>query len=98
MSKKKGLGDKVNKSLEKMKDLMSALKTFSEIPLKEGLPMNLEPKDKEGIHKEINEAIVQATELYTKVEDLTHKIRGIKANRSSRFASQVVQRFLERQY
>jgi len=95
MSKKKGLGRDVNNSLETIKDTLEALDDFVKMPLKEGLLSN--NVDADEIHKAFNKTSEHAYALINMVKDLRTMIKGVKLNRSSRFASQVVQRFLSQQ-
>lgn len=93
MSKKKGLGREINKSLEVMDDLLKALKNFINMPIKKGLASNsIEDKD---INKIVNESLVEASSLINKIEDLENTIKNIKPKSNSRFASRVVIRFIE---
>jgi hypothetical protein len=93
MSKKKGLGQKVEKSLKVMDELIKDLKEFAHIPLKKGLVSN-DTYD-EDIGKLINSASEDAFSLINKIDDLKHKVRSMKKKHNSRFASKVVARFLE---
>lgn len=92
MSKKKGLGKAVNDSLAVMEELLEVLKRFREIPLKKGLVSN--SVDDDDLKKMHDKAIVDATALFVDVQNIEEKVRGIKTNRSSRFANAVVRRFL----
>lgn len=93
MSKRKGLGQSVNKSLEIMDSLMGVLSDFSKMPLKSGLHAVKVEDDK--LIDEINDTAKKAHELKLMVEDLRSKVKGLKTNKNSRFASRVVQRFIE---
>lgn len=94
MSKKKGLGQHLNKSLEVMDDLLKALKKFTGMPIKKGLAVN-NVDDKE-ISKAVNESLVEASSLINKIEDLETSIKSIKPKGNSRFANRVVSRYLEK--
>ena len=93
MPKKKGLGREINKSVEVMDNLLSALKKFTDMPLKKGLVSNGLSDNQLG--KVINESSIDAFSLINKVEDLKHLIKSLKPKDNSRFASIVVNRFLE---
>lgn len=93
MSKKKGLGQNVEKSLIIMDDLVKNLKIFAHLPLKKGLVSN-DTYD-EDIGKLINSASEDAFSLINKIDDLRHKVKGMKKKHNSRFANKVVIRFLE---
>ena len=93
MSKKKGLGQNVEKSLDVMSDLIKGLKNFAHMPLKKGLVSNETYDDDFG--KLINSASEDAFSLINKIDDLKHKVRGMKKKHNSRFANRVVSRFLE---
>ena len=93
MSKKKGLGQNVEKSMSLMSDLTKNLKNFVHMPLKKGLVSN-ETYD-EDIGKLINSASEDAFSLINKVDDLMHKVKSMKKKHNSRFAKDVVARFLE---
>jgi hypothetical protein len=95
MSKKKGLGRDVSTSLESMDALLSALRDFTGMPLKKGLDSNKVADDK--LLKMVNDSVEQAVKLHNMVHDLARSVKGLKTNVSSRFASQVVQRFLNDQ-
>lgn len=92
MSKKKGLGRDINKSLEIMEELLKSLKKFIAMPIKKGLSSN-DINDKE-INKTVNESLVDASSLINKIEDLEVIIKSIKPKGNSRFANKVVNRFL----
>ena len=93
MSKTKGLGKDLNKSLETMSDLLDCLGKFSKISIKKGLRSNKAADEK--IVKLVNEAKEKALVLSNTVEDLEDSIKGIKTNKNSRFAMQVVRKFLQ---
>ncbi len=93
MSKKKGLGQHVEKSLTVMDDLAKGLKDFAHMPLKKGLVSNDTYDD--DIGKLINSAKEEAFALINKIDDLKHKVKGMKKKHNSRFARNVVARFLE---
>jgi len=93
MSAKKGLGRDINKSLETMEELSSSLKAFAHMPLKKGLMSNKISDD--DLVKKINDASEQAFALLNKVDDLRHRMSGVKPPKNSRFAHKVVERFLE---
>ena len=95
MQKKKGLGRDVQKSVEIMDEVTSALKKFSDMPLKRGLMSNkIAEKD---LVKAVNDASEKAYALRNMVEDLKSMVSGTKAKTDSRFASKVVARFIESQ-
>jgi hypothetical protein len=95
MPKKKGLGRDVNKSLEIMDSLVANLRDFAHMPLKEGLASNKVADEDDKLTKMINEASEDAFSLINKVKDLKRKISGIKTSVNSRFARDVVAKFLE---
>jgi len=95
MSKKKGLGRDVNKSIESMDALLSALKEYQKIPLKRGLQDSNIKDDK--VSKAINESMEKAFNLSIMVEDLRNQLQSTKPpSGNSRFASSVVAKFLGR--
>jgi len=94
MPKKKGLGRDVEKSFEVMDNLMANLKEFAHMPLKKGLSSNRVAD--EQLTKMINAASENAYALINAIDDLKGKIRMVKTNVNSRFATQVVHKFLER--
>jgi Txe/YoeB family toxin of Txe-Axe toxin-antitoxin module len=63
------------------------------MPLKKGLVSNKVSDDQ--LTKMVNEASEDAFSLINKVEDLKHKIKGVKTIHNSRFANKVVSMFLE---
>ena len=93
MAAKKGLGRDINKSVEIMEELVGSLKEFAHMPLKKGLMSNKISDD--DLVKKINEASEQAFGLLNKVEDLKHRMSGVKPAKNSRFAHRVVAKFLE---
>jgi hypothetical protein len=95
MSKKKGLGREINKSMEIMDALVANLKDFAHMPLKDGLISNKVADEDGKLTKMINEASEDAFALLNKVKDLKHHVGGIKTSVNSRFARNVVARFLE---
>ena len=94
MSKKKGLGRDVNKSIEAMDSLLSALKEFHKIPLKRGLQSS--KIDDEKLAKAINDSMEKAYNLTILVEDLRNMISGVKPpSGNSRFAShRIISKYL----
>jgi hypothetical protein len=94
MPKKKGLGRDVEKSIEVMDNLVACLKEFAHMPLKKGLSSNRVAD--EQLVKMINKASEDAFILKNAVDDLKDKIRGVKINLNSRFATKVVQNFLNK--
>lgn len=92
MSKRKGLGRDVNKSLEIMDKLSGALKDFAHMPLKKGLVSSGVEDDQ--LSTMFNKASEEAFALINKVEDIKHKIKGVKMTHNSRFAKKVVTNFL----
>jgi FMN phosphatase YigB (HAD superfamily) len=94
MSKKKGLGQHLNKSLEIIDDLAGALREFHKIPVKKGLHSN--KVDDPQLNKLVNDALEKAFNLSILVEDMRQQITGAKPPKAnSRFASQrVVEKFL----
>ncbi len=94
MPKKKGLGAQVNKSVKVMEDLIECLGKFSTIPIKKGLG-SLKPEDREDIKKMINETSEIAFSLKNKVDDLKDKVTERKPSGNSRFARNVVSKFLK---
>jgi len=93
MPKKKGLGREVNKSIEMMDSLLDCLKDFSRIPLKRGLRTSDFFDDK--MKKQVNDALERASTLSNMVEDLQDAVKGLKTNKNSRFARQIVKKFLQ---
>jgi len=94
MSKKKGLGQNVEKSLTIMESLKKSLKDFAHMPLKRGLTSN--GTYDEDIGKLINAASEEAFALINKVDDLIHRIKNVKEKKpNSRFAKKIITRFLE---
>jgi len=93
MTAKKGLGRDITKSLEIMEELASNLKIFAHMPLKKGLVSNKISDD--DLLKKINEASEEAFALLNKVDDLRHRMSGVKPPKNSRFARNVVSKFLE---
>lgn len=93
MSKKKGLGQHIEKSVGVMNDLVKCLKNFAHMPIKKGLVTNDTYDDEVG--KLINTAKEEAFGLINKIDDLKHKVKSMKKKNDSRFASKVVTRFLE---
>lgn len=93
MSKKKGLGQNVEKSITIMDDLVKCLKDFAHMPLKKGLVSNDTYDD--DIGKLINTASEGAFSLKNSVDDLRHKVKSMKKKHNSRFANKVIARFLE---
>ena len=94
MPKKKGLGAQVNKSVQVMEDLIVCLKKFSDIPIKKGLG-SIDKDEREDIKKMINETSELGLSLRNKVDDLKDKIEELQPKKNSRFARNVVARFLE---
>ena len=93
MSKKKGLGRDIEKSIEVMEGLLSNLNDFHKIPVKKGLKSNGVVDDKFG--KAVNEAKKKAYELHILVEDLLDEVKGAKPQANKRFACQrVISKFL----
>jgi hypothetical protein len=96
MPKKNGLGASVNKSIEMMDAAEDVLKDLAKMPLKKGLRSN--HISDEDIEKMIDQVTEEATALAHKIENLGHRVNNAKPEKvNSRFASQVVQRFLESQ-
>lgn len=94
MSKKKGLGQQVEKSIIIMDSLKRSLKDFAHMPLKKGLVSN--KTFEKDVGKLINEASEDAFALINKIDDLQHQVKSIKTQHNSRFAHKIVSRFLER--
>ena len=94
MSKKKGLGVQVNKSVEVMEELIACLGKFAEIPIKKGLT-SIDKDEREDIKKMINDTSEIAFSLKNKVDDLKDKVIELQPKKNSRFARSVVARFLE---
>jgi uncharacterized protein Yka (UPF0111/DUF47 family) len=92
MPKKQGLGRDINNSLETMDSTLSCLAEFSRMPLKRGLVSN-KIKD-EDLLKEVNKTAETAFTLMNMIEDLKGKISSVKVGGNSRFAKQVIARFL----
>jgi len=101
MPRKKGLGQAVDKALNEMDQLKKDLKNFDD-RICENLEKaisssDLEDKDRDDLLKLINESSTAAHSLkinvaaiITKVKNLSPKVKG-----KSRFARDVVARFLE---
>lgn len=94
MAKKQGLGAQVNKSIKVMEDLVECLGKFANIPIKKGLA-SIDKDEREDIKKMINESSEIAFSLKNKVDDLKEKVEELKPPKNSRFAHNVVARFLE---
>ena len=93
MSKKKGLGKDVAKSLEVMDEMIDCLTSFHGIPLKRGLKGNGMLEDE--VSKVIDTTMNKAFELKTMISNLRDQIDGAKPKSSARFASQrVISKFL----
>jgi hypothetical protein len=95
MPKKKGLGRDVNKSIEIMDELTGALKNFAHMPLKKGLVSS--NVDDDQLVTMVNKASEEAFALINKVEDIKHKIKGVKTIHNSRFAKKIVGNFLQKE-
>jgi len=93
MSKKKGLGRDINKSLEIMDATVSSLKGFTNMPLKKGIRSN-GTKD-EALLKNINSALEKAVSLMNDIDIIYNQVNAIKMDNNSRFAFKVVSRFIE---
>ena len=78
-----------------MDALTANLKEFAHMPLKEGLSSNKVADEDGKLTKMINEASENAFALLNQVKDLKQRIGGIKTSVNSRFARNVVARFLE---
>ncbi|RKY81463.1 hypothetical protein DRQ07_04010 [candidate division KSB1 bacterium] len=99
MPRKKGLGKVVEKSLEEMSQLIKALEVFGTKTCREKLKKNiasssLERNEKDIILKLISEISGESLSLSNKIDDLRDRINDYKPQRSSRFAKNVVSRFL----
>jgi len=94
MAKKQGLGAQVNKSIEVMQELIECLGKFANIPIKKGIA-SIEKDEREEIKKMINDTSEIAFSLKNKVEDLRDKVEDLKPKGDSRFARNVVARFLK---
>lgn len=94
MPKKKGLGAQVNKSIEVMQDLIESLELFEKIPVKKGLA-SIDKDERDEIRKMVNETSEMALTLRNKVDDLQEKVKELKPPKNSRFARNVVARFLK---
>jgi hypothetical protein len=94
MAKKQGLGAQVNKSITVMEELVECLGKFANIPIKRGLS-SIDKDEREDIKKMINESSEIAFSLKNKVDDLKEKVEELKPPKNSRFARNVVARFLE---
>lgn len=97
MPKSKGLGRDVTKSLQIMDKLLENLKNFHSAPLKRGMK-SLKDMDNDEVSKivdKVNDAKKEATSLSNMIEDIKIAIKGAKNKGNSRFASRVVQKFIE---
>jgi hypothetical protein len=93
MSKKKGLGKDIIKSVDVMDNLLLCLTSFHDIPVKRGLKSNEMLED--DISKAIDITMNKAFELKTLVSNLKDQIEGAKPKASARFAGQrVISKFL----
>jgi hypothetical protein len=94
MSKKKGLGRDLNKSMEVAGNLLKILREFSDVPIKRGLHSSRisDPQ----VHKLVNDVMEKAVTLSMAVQDMCASISGAKPPKmNSRFASQrVIEKFL----
>ena len=95
MPKKQGLGRDINKSLEIMDSTLSSLAEFARMPLKKGLAANKVKDD--DLLKVVNKTSETAFTLGNMIEDLKGKVSSVKVGGNSRFANQVVSRFLRDQ-
>jgi hypothetical protein len=94
MSKKKGLGQDVGRSIQIMDKLLGSLDSFHKMPVKRGLNSNGILDDK--FNKVVNEAKEKAYALSIAVEDLRDQVKGAKPASNKRFASQrVISNFLK---
>jgi len=94
MPKKKGLGVQVNKSVEVMEELIECLSKFAVIPIKKGIG-SVDKDEREELKKMINETSEIALSLKNKVDDLKDKVQELQPKKNSRFAHNVVARFLD---
>ena len=93
MSKKKGLGQDINKSVDILNELLESLKKVHTIPLKRGLKSNKIVD--EDIAKAVNTTMQKAFELSIMVEDLRNHVSGVKPKANARFSSvRVIDKFL----
>jgi len=100
MPRKKGLGKSVENALNEIDQLIKDLEKFGtktcRNTLKKAVTSTaLEKEDKEPFLKMINEASELALSLSNKVDDIRDKVKEIKPKGNSRFAREVVSRFLE---
>ncbi len=100
MPRKKGLGKTVETALELMNDLVKDLEKFgtktSRKTLKKTVSSSpMEDKDKDALLTKINEASETALSLSNTIDDIRDAVKEIKPKKNSRFARDVVARFLE---
>ena len=91
--KKKGLGRDIDKSMVLMDETIASLRNFANMPLKEGLRSN--GVSDEPLSKKTNDALEKAFMLINVIKDLKEKVKGVKVISNSRFAANVVARFIE---
>ena len=100
MPRKKGLGKGVENSLDEMDQLIKDLEKFGTKTCRKTLKkvvssIAMEKEDREPLLKMINDASELSLSLSNKVDDIRDKIKIIKPKGNSRFAREVVNRFLE---
>ncbi len=93
MAKKQGLGASVNKSIKVMEDLIDSLIKFSNMSIKKNLTV-IEKDEREDLNKMINDTSEIAFSLRNKVDDLKNKVEELAPKGNSRFARNVVTKFL----
>jgi hypothetical protein len=93
MSKKKGLGRDIEKSMEVMDNLLGCLDEFHHMRLQNGLrSTNIDEGD---LDKKIEKALIDSSALKVLVDSIQRQISGAKPKGNARFASQrVISKFL----
>lgn len=100
MPRKKGLGRAVEKSLDEMDQLIGDLEKFAtktcRVTLKKNISSSpIERTERDNLLKMINESSEIAMSLSNKIDDIRDTINESKPKGNSRFARQVVSRFLD---
>lgn len=102
MSKRKGLGRNVNRSVEIMDTLQDALKKFGGMPLKQGLKENKAfDEDAQKLLSDASEKAHALTLAVDKVKDLVEAVEAAEGrnprfeSRQANVARRVVQRYIE---
>ena len=93
MAKKQGLGASANKSIKVMEELIDSLIKFSNMSIKKNLTV-IEKDEREDLNKMVNDTSEIAFSLRNKVDDLKNKVEELAPKGNSRFAHNVVVKFL----